>query len=215
VFKGLTLQLTLTTCISKGRKLSTTAPSNPILVDRIISRSLNSDIVLVVFGVALTAFAAQLQIPASPVPFTFQTLAVLLIGATYGGARAAITMSSYVVLGALGLPVFAGGASGFDKIFGATGGFLLGFIFAAFLTGYLAELNWSSNALKMFVSFALGSVVIYAIGVPVLAMVAFKSDLVAAITYMFPYLLWDTVKAVLAAGIVPGAFVLVKKIKKS
>jgi biotin transport system substrate-specific component len=215
VFKGLTLQLTLTTCISKGQTLSTTAPSNPILVDRIISRSLASDIVLVVFGVALTAAAAQLQIPASPVPFTFQTLAVLLIGATYGGSRAAITMASYVLVGALGLPVFAGGASGAEKIFGATGGFLLGFIFAAWLTGYLAQLSWSSNAVKMFVSFALGSVVIYAVGVPVLAMVAFKSDLLAATIYMFPYLIWDAVKAVLAAGIVPGAFVLVNKIKKS
>ncbi len=215
MFKGLTLQLTLTTCISKGQTLSTTAPSNPILVDRIISRSLASDIVLIVFGVALTAAAAQLQIPASPVPFTFQTLAVLLIGATYGGSRAAITMASYVLVGALGLPVFAGGASGAEKIFGATGGFLLGFIFAAWLTGYLAQLSWSSNAVKMFVSFALGSVVIYAVGVPVLAMVAFKSDLLAATTYMFPYLIWDAVKAVLAAGIVPGAFVLVNKIKKS
>ncbi len=195
--------------------MSTTAPSNPILVDRIISRSLASDIVLIVFGVALTAAAAQLQIPASPVPFTFQTLAVLLIGATYGGSRAAITMASYVLVGALGLPVFAGGASGAEKIFGATGGFLLGFIFAAWLTGYLAQLSWSSNAVKMFVSFALGSVVIYAVGVPVLAMVAFKSDLLAATTYMFPYLIWDAVKAVLAAGIVPGAFVLVNKIKKS
>ena len=195
--------------------MSTTAPSNPILVDRIISRSLASDIVLVVFGVALTAAAAQLQIPASPVPFTFQTLAVLLIGATYGGSRAAITMASYVLVGALGLPVFAGGASGAEKIFGATGGFLLGFIFAAWLTGYLAQLSWSSNAIKMFVSFALGSVVIYAVGVPVLAMVAFKSDLLAATTYMVPYLIWDAVKAVLAAGIVPGAFVLVNKIKKS
>ncbi len=159
--------------------------------------------------------AAQVQIPAVPVPFTFQTLAVLLVGATYGGARAAITMSSYVLLGLLGLPVFAGGASGLEKIFGATGGFLIGFVFAAFLTGYLAELNWSSNSLKMFVSFALGSIVIYAVGVPVLAMVAFKSDLLAATTYMFPYLIWDAVKAVLAAGIVPGAFVLVNKIKKS
>ena len=174
-----------------------------------------SDIVLVALGVTLTALAAQVQIPALPVPFTLQTLAVLLIGATYGGSRAAITMTSYVLVGLAGVPVFAGGASGVEKLFGATGGFLIGFIFASLLTGYLAELNWSSNALKMFVSFSLGSIVIYAIGVPVLAMVAFKSDLVAAISYMFPYLIWDAVKAVLAAGIVPGAFALVKQIKKN
>jgi biotin transport system substrate-specific component len=215
VFKGLTLQLTLTTLSSKGHILSTTAQTNPILVDRIIPRSVVSDTVLVLAGIVLTSLSAQLQIPASPVPFTFQTLAVLLIGATYGSVRAAITISGYVLIGMLGLPVFAGGASGIEKLFGATGGFIFGFIFAAYLTGYLAEKSWSSNALKMFVSFTLGSIVIYAIGVPVLAMVAFNSDVIAATVAMFPYLIWDAVKAVIAAGFVPAVFVLVKKIKKN
>jgi biotin transport system substrate-specific component len=164
-------------------------------------------------GVLLTALAAQVQIPALPVPFTLQTLAVLVIGATYGSSRGAITMGAYAVVGVLGFPVFAGGASGIDVIFGATGGFLLGFIFAAALIGRLAELNWSSDALRMFVSYVLGSIVIYAIGVPVLAMSAFASDLVAATTYMLPYLIWDAVKAVFAAALLPTAWVVVKKIK--
>ena len=188
---------------------------NPILVDRIIPRKLTTDFALVFLGITLTAVAAQLQIPASPVPFTFQTLTVLLIGATYGKARASITMLGYVLLGALGLPIFAGGAAGVEKLFGATGGFLVGFIVAAYLTGYLAELNWSSKSLKMFASFVLGSAVIYLIGIPVLALVAFGSDLTAATLFMLPYMIWDAVKAVLAAAIVPGAFVLVNKIKKS
>ena len=188
---------------------------NPILVDRIIPRKLTTDFALVFLGITLTAVAAQLQIPASPVPFTFQTLTVLLIGATYGKARASITMLGYVLLGALGLPIFAGGAAGVEKLFGATGGFLVGFIIAAYLTGYLAELNWSSKSLKMFASFVLGSAVIYLIGIPVLALVAFGSDLTAATLFMLPYMIWDAVKAVLAAAIVPGAFVLVNKIKKS
>jgi len=195
--------------------LNSVTSVNPILVDRIIPRKLTTDFALVFLGITLTAVAAQLQIPASPVPFTFQTLTVLLIGATYGKARASITMLGYVLLGALGLPIFAGGAAGVEKLFGATGGFLVGFIVAAYLTGYLAELNWSSKSLKMFASFVLGSAVIYLIGIPVLALVAFGSDLTAATLFMLPYMIWDAVKAVLAAAIVPGAFVLVNKIKKS
>ena len=161
----------------------------------------------------ITALAAQVQIPAVPVPFTLQTLAVLVIGATYGASRGAITMGAYALVGVLGFPVFAGGASGFSVILGATGGFLLGFIFAAALIGRLAELNWSSDAVKMFVSYVLGSAVIYAIGVPVLAMSAFASDVFAAATYMMPYLIWDAVKALIAAALLPTAWLVVKKIK--
>lgn len=194
--------------------MSIAQPRNVTIIDNVISRSRVSDLVLVLVGVVLTALAAQVQIPALPVPFTLQTLAVLVIGATYGSSRGAITMSAYAVVGVLGFPVFAGGASGIAVIFGATGGFLLGFIFAAALIGRLAELNWSSDALKMFVSYVLGSAVIYAIGVPVLAMSAFASDLVAAMTYMLPYLIWDAVKAVIAAALLPTAWVVVKAIKK-
>ncbi len=194
--------------------MSIAQPRNVTIIDNVISRSRVSDVVLVLVGVVLTALAAQVQIPALPVPFTLQTLAVLVIGATYGSSRGAITMGAYAVVGVLGFPVFAGGASGIAVIFGATGGFLLGFIFAAALIGRLAELNWSSDALKMFVSYVLGSAVIYAIGVPVLAMSAFASDLVAAMTYMLPYLIWDAVKAVIAAALLPTAWVVVKAIKK-
>jgi biotin transport system substrate-specific component len=194
--------------------VSIAQPRNVTIIDNVISRSRVSDVVLVLVGVVLTALAAQVQIPALPVPFTLQTLAVLVIAATYGSSRGAITMSAYAVVGVLGFPVFAGGASGIAVIFGATGGFLLGFIFAAALIGRLAELNWSSDAVKMFVSYVLGSAVIYAIGVPVLAMSAFASDLVAAMTYMLPYLIWDAVKAVIAAALLPTAWVVVKAIKK-
>ena len=194
--------------------MSIAQPRNATIIDNVISRSLASDIVLVIAGVMLTSLAAQVQIPAVPVPFTLQTLAVLVIGATYGASRGAITMAVYAVVGVLGFPVFAGGASGSEVLLGATGGFILGFIFAAALIGRLAELNWSSNALRMFVSYVLGSVVIYAIGVPVLAMSAFASDLIAATTFMLPYLVWDAVKAVIAAALLPSAWALVKAIKK-
>jgi biotin transport system substrate-specific component len=123
-------------------------------------------------------------------------------------------MGAYAVLGALGLPVFSESSSGFDVIFGATGGFIIGFIFAAALAGKLAELKWSSNVLTMLASFVISTVVIYGLGIPVLAMNAFGSDLLAATQYMLPFLVWDAVKAVFAAALIPSAWLLVNKLKK-
>lgn len=193
--------------------MSTTTRST--IVDSVINRTLYSDIALVAFGVALTAIAAQIQIPVSPVPFTFQTLAVLLIGASYGVTRAGITMATYALAGLVGIPVFAGFSKGPEVLVGATGGFIIGFIFAAMLTGYLAQRGWSANPWKMFLNFSFGSVLIYAIGVPVLAMVAFDAELLVATQFMLPYLVWDALKAVIAGAFLPTAWALVKKIKKN
>jgi hypothetical protein len=82
------------------------------------------------------------------------------------------------------------------------------------VAGRLAELQWSSNSLLMFASFVLSTAVIYGLGVPVLAMNAFGSDLAAATNYMLPYLVWDAAKAVIAAGLLPGAWLLVNKLTK-
>jgi biotin transport system substrate-specific component len=187
---------------------------NITLIDKLVARTLINNIILVVAGVALTALSAQLSIPAFPVPFTFQTLAVLVIGSTYGAARGAITMGAYALVGALGLPVFADASSGFNVLFGYSGGFIIGFIFAAALAGRLAELKWSSNVLKALVGFVISTVVIYGLGIPVLAMNAYDSDLLAATQGMLPYLGWDFVKSVIAAGLIPSAWLLVKKLDK-
>lgn len=195
--------------------MSTITTTRPTIVDSVINRTLYSDIALVAFGVALTAIAAQIQIPVSPVPFTFQTLAVLLIGASYGVTRAGITMATYALAGLVGIPVFAGFSKGPEVLVGATGGFIIGFIFAAMLTGYLAQRGWSANPWKMFLNFSFGSVLIYAIGVPVLAMAAFDAELLVATQFMLPYLVWDALKAVIAGAFLPTAWALVKKIKKN
>ena len=183
------------------------------IVDRVIPRSLVADIALVVAGTALTAVAAQLAIPTQPVPFTFQTLAVLLVGASLGTVRGALSMALYALVGALGLPVFSGASHGVGVLFGATGGFIFGFIVAAALVGYLAEKSWSSNALKMFASYAIGSIVIYAVGIPVLAGAAFAGDLKAAAIFMVPFMVWDVVKAVAAGALLPTAWKLVQQVK--
>lgn len=199
--------------------MSFTLVANPTIVDRFVKRSLVADIALVVSGAALTAVAAQISIPAYPVPFTLQTLVVLLVGATLGSRRGILSLALYALSGLAGLPVFAPKSDGshvvgFAAFVGPTAGFILGFVAAAYLVGLLAERKWSSNVIKTFVAFVVGSLVIYLIGIPVLSSFAFKGDLVAAITYMVPFMIWDVVKAVIAAGLLPGAWLLVNKAQK-
>jgi biotin transport system substrate-specific component len=188
------------------------------IVDRVVPRSKAADAALVTAGAALTAVAAQISIPASPVPFTFQTLVVLLVGASLGSIRGALSMALYAVLGVVGLPVFAplkdgSHAVGMQAVLGATFGFVIGFIAAAYVVGLLAERNWSSHVVKMFVSYAVGSLVIYAFGIPVLAAVATGGDIAIAAGFMTPFLIWDAVKAIAAAALLPLAWAGVKKLK--
>lgn len=198
--------------------MSVLAINRNTIVDRVVPHTLVADLALVVSGAALTAVAAQISIPASPVPFTFQTLVVLLVGATLGSRRGALSMVLYALLGVVGLPVFApladgSHATGLQAVLGATFGFVIGFIAAAFVVGLLAERNWSSHSVKMFVSYAIGSLVIYAFGIPVLAAVATGGNLVTAAGIMVPFLVWDAVKAVAAAALLPLAWAGVKKLK--
>ena len=193
--------------------MSLTLAARPTIIDRVVPRSLVADLALIVSGAALTGVAAQLAIPASPVPFTFQTLAVLLVGATLGSVRGSLSMALYALIGIAGIPVFSGASHGIAVVTGATGGFIIGFIAAAAVVGYLAERDWSSHSVKMFVSYAIGSLVIYAVGVPVLSSVAFAGDLGAAATLMAPYLIWDAVKAIAAALLLPLAWKGAAKLK--
>jgi biotin transport system substrate-specific component len=193
--------------------MSTLSAAKNTLASNIFKRSWVSELILVSMGVALTAVAAQLSIPVSPVPFTFQTLAVLMIGASYGFRTAGLTMAIYVALGVIGFPIFADGSSGLRVLVGPTGGFLIGFIFAAVLTGFLAEKGWSRRVDKMFLNFIFGSAVIYLFGIPVLAFAYFNGDLLAATKLMFPYMIWDSVKAVIAGAGIPGLWKLVETLK--
>lgn len=199
--------------------MSITLAVRPTIIDRIVPKSLAADVALIASGAILTSVAAQLAIPAYPVPFTFQTLAVLLVGVTIGSTRGALALALYALLGLIGLPVFAPKADGshvvgIAAITGPTFGFLIGFIVAAAVIGFLAERKWSSNVFKMFAAYAISSLIIYAFGVPVLSAVAFAGNFGAAATYMAPFLIWDAVKAVIAAGLLPLAWRGVNSIKR-
>ena len=119
--------------------MSITLAVRPTIVDRVLPRGLVTDIALIFGAAALTALAAQVSIPtALGVPFTLQTFAVLLAGATLGSVRGALSMIVYALAGVIGLPVFADASHGVDVIFGATGGFIIGFIVAAAAIGLIA-----------------------------------------------------------------------------
>jgi biotin transport system substrate-specific component len=179
------------------------------LIDRVVPRSIATDIALVFGGAVLTAVAAQIAIPMWPVPITGQTFAVLLVGAVLGASRGALSMITYFSLGAAGLPVFTGAVAGIT--FGTTFGYLVGFIAAAALVGWFSQLNWNKNALGVLAIFAIGNAVIYLFGLPwlafALANLNLASDFSAVVMAgLVPFLVGDAIKMVLAAAALPLAW---------
>lgn len=179
------------------------------LADAALPRSRAVHHVLLVVGASLlTAAAAQLEfrLPWTPVPITGQTFAVLLSGVVLGSRRAFAAQLLYLAEGASGLPFFAGGSAGLVSLLGPSGGYLLGFPFAALLTGFLAERAWDRRPLTMFVTMLLGSTVIFAIGLAQLARFVPAAQLLNA--GLLPFIPGDLVKAALAAATFPAAWKL-------
>jgi biotin transport system substrate-specific component len=178
---------------------------------RAAGRALVYDASLVVTGSLLVALAAQLEIrlPFTPVPWTGQTFAVLLVGALLGARRGALALLAYLSEGLAGMPVFAGGAFGAGALMGPTGGFLLGFVPAAAVTGALAERGWDRRFLTTWTAMAIGSACLFACGLPWLA--AFVGwDRVLALGVL-PFVPGDVAKQVLAAILLPGAWKLARR----
>jgi biotin transport system substrate-specific component len=163
---------------------------------------------LILAGTILIALAAQVSIPVpgSPVPITGQTFGVLLSAGALGFRRGIAATLLYLVLGIVGLPVFAHGSHGTEIILGATGGYLVGFVLAAAVVGRLAELGWDRNLVGAIGAMLIGSALIYAVGVPWLMAVA-HFDLATALDKgMIPYLIGDAIKLALAAAAFPVAW---------
>jgi biotin transport system substrate-specific component len=178
------------------------AIGRPTLADRLFARGVVMDIVLVAAGAALTAIAAQVQVPLWPVPITGQTLAVLLVGSSLGALRGTLSMLLYAVLGMVGLPVFSDAASGMGVILGPTGGYIVGFVFAAAFTGWIAQRSWDRRILRSLLAFAGGTVVTFAIGLPWLAVVLGLNLQQTLEGGLYPFIIGGVVKAIIAAGVV-------------
>lgn len=188
-----------------------TAIARPILADRLLTRSITSDIVLVAAGAAIVSVAAQLTVPLWPVPITMQTLAVLIVGSSLGAVRGTASMILYAVLGIVGLPVFSAGSHGFGVIAGPTGGYILGFVFAAALTGWLAQKQWDHRILGAILSFTAGSIVTFAIGLPWLAAVLHLNLEQTLALGLYPFIIGGIAKAILAAGFIRLAWFGIQK----
>ncbi|MBJ7243491.1 MAG: biotin transporter BioY [Solirubrobacteraceae bacterium] len=193
------------------------------IVDRVIPHSgtrsteIVRDLVLVLCGTALVSGLAQVSIPWYPVPFTGQTLAVLLVGGLLGSRKGALALFLYFIIGALGAPIFSDQSSGWEIISGATGGYIIGFIVAAAAVGWLAERGADRSVVAMIGALLLGNFLIYAFGVPWLASWDPAGDGVAfGWTEAYkagvqPFILGDLVKLAFAAALLPGGWALLQK----
>jgi len=155
------------------------------------------------FAVALLA-QASVQLPFTPVPITGQTLGVLLVGTLLGSRLGALAVGLYVLEGAAGLPVYAGLKGGLPVLLGPTGGYLLGFVAAAFAVGWLAERGWDRHAFKTVAAMLLGNALIYAVGLSWLGQLV-GWDRVLHLG-LWPFVPGDLLKVALAAALLPGAW---------
>ena len=173
------------------------------------------DAVLVVSGALLTALFAQISIhvPGSPVPITGQTLAVGLVGATLGMRRGMASLALYAVLG-LFLPFYADGDSGWDVVWGASGGYIIGFIFAAGFIGWMAEHGADRNVLLAFLAFVGGQLLIFAFGLAGLKIAVGESWGWTIHNGFTIFIFCGLVKAAIGAVALPGAWRLVRRFER-
>lgn len=177
------------------------------------SKALAYDAALVLAGSLFIALSAQLalRLPFSSVPITGQTLAVLLTGALLGSRRGALSALAYLGEGLAGLPVFAGGAGGAAPLLGPTGGYLAGFVAAAYVTGWLAERGWYRRAGTVVLAMLLGNVLLYAPGLAWLA--RFVGADKALALGLYPFIAGDLLKIALAASLLPLGWKLLRKVE--
>jgi len=178
------------------------------------------EVVLVLAGTALIAIAAKIEIPFYPVPMTLQTLAIMLIAASYGFRLGTLTVIAYLGEGLLGLPVFAGtppAVAGPLYFLGPTGGYLAGFVVLAMIVGYSADRGWDRSVVRLYGAILAGQVVLFVLG---FAWLAFFAQLSSGATGLgiekafaggvTPFIWAGLLKGALAAFLVPAAWSLIK-----
>lgn len=183
-------------------------PLRPLVLADLVPAVRARNVALVALGVLLTAGLAQISVPVpgSPVPITGQTLAVVLTAAALGPVRGIAVQVAYMACALVGLPFYSEATGGVDVVFGATGGYVVGFIPAAFLIGLAARQGLDRNPLKAVPLFIAGQAVIFAVGVPWLAVSADMSAGQALDAGFYPFILGGLVKAGVAAAVLGAAW---------
>jgi biotin transport system substrate-specific component len=184
------------------------------LLDAFIPRTAVVNIVSVVLGAGVVGALAQVSIPLWPVPITGQTLGVLVVASLLGLWRGVSAMVLYAAAGAAGLPWFSDASSGVSVILGPTGGYILGFIVAAALTGWLAQRNWDRKILGGILAFLAGSVTVFALGLPWLAAVLGLTLEQTLEFGFYPFIIGGVIKAVVAAGLIRGGWQIASRLKR-
>ncbi|KXC06888.1 biotin transporter BioY [Microbacterium hominis] len=202
------------------------AGRRPVLADLIArptdrARVVALDAALVLAGAAFVAILAQVEVPLWPVPITGQTLAVVVVGAALGARRGAAALATYLVAGLAGLPVFAGFTGTIAAVAKPSFGFIIGFVFAAYVAGWFAERAWDRKPVLAFVGFVAASIVPFLFGVPYMAFIlntvlgmdlGVQEILAAGVT---PFIVGGIVKAALAALLIPAAWAGVRAIERN
>lgn len=192
--------------------MTTIAPLRAVLIPR---TSAVTNTALIVGGTVFMSLMAQIAIPVpgSPVPITGQTLGVLLMGSAYGASLGVSTIALYLVLGALGAPVFAEGAHGFAKLSGPTGGYLVGMLLAALIVGALANKQWDARLRTSFTQMLLGELLIFVPG-----LLWLKTYTGASWSWTFaagftPFIVGEIIKIGLAGSALPSVWALVRRVR--
>jgi biotin transport system substrate-specific component len=182
------------------------------------------DALLVLSGSLLVAVCAQFVVPFYPVPVTGQTFGVLLTGMLLGSKRGSLALVAYVAEGIAGLPVFYGGRAGPGQLIGPTGGYLIGFIVAAFVAGWLAERGWDRRFATAAAAMVIGNIVIYFFGVAWLAYIyqmgvswlpniPLKPVDAALVDGMVKFIPGDFLKIGLATAALPSGWRLIERFR--
>jgi biotin transport system substrate-specific component len=169
-------------------------------------------VILALAGSGLLALSAKIQVPLPPVPMTMQTLVVLLIGATYGWRLGGATVLLYIAEGMLGLPVFANTPPAVASpayLLGPTGGYLVGYVAAAVVMGFLAERGWDRSLLRVVIMMTVGHALIFAFGVAWLAHLLGPEK--AWAVGVVPFIAGTVLKTALAAALMKAAWTLVRR----
>ncbi|WP_448257493.1 biotin transporter BioY [Microbacterium aurum] len=197
----------------------------PVLADLIArpsgrARAVALDAALVVAGAAVVALLAQVEVPLWPVPITGQTLAVVVVGAALGARRGAAALVTYLLAGLAGLPVFAGFTGTVAALAKPSFGFVIGFVFAAFVAGWFAERAWDRRPLLAFAGFVLASAIPFVFGIPYMAFIlnvvgggAFGVGEILQFG-LWPFIVGGLVKAALAALLIPAAWAGVRAVDR-
>jgi biotin transport system substrate-specific component len=161
-------------------------------------------LILIGLGTALLTLSAKVSLPLPYVPMTLQTLVVLMIGAAYGWRLGGATVMAYLAEGVIGLPVFAGPVGGLAPLVGPTAGYLVGFVAAAIVTGWLSERGWDRSAPLLFVAMGLGHIIILVAGFSWLAFGMKLGAEKAWLVGVAPFVAASVLKNALGAALVPA-----------